>query len=49
MEGVSLSTVERAVAAGRLVAHRCGKVVLVFEADLIAWEQTFIQVKGGAA
>lgn len=49
MEGVGLRTVERAVASGALVAHRCGKVVLVFEADLLAWEQSFVQVKGGAA
>lgn len=49
MEGVSLRTVERAVASGALVARRCGKVVLVFEADLRAWEQSFAQVKSGVA
>lgn len=49
MEGMGLRTVERAVADGRLAAHKCGKVVIVFEADLAAWEATFVQVKGGAA
>lgn len=47
--GIGLRTVERAVASGALVAHRCGKVVLVFDADLKSWERSFVQVKGGAA
>ncbi|WP_283615073.1 helix-turn-helix domain-containing protein, partial [Mycolicibacterium poriferae] len=47
--GIGLRTVQRAVADGELVAHRCGKVVLVTPADLAAWESTFQRVGGGAA
>lgn len=48
MYGMGLRTVERMVANGELVAHRCGKVVLVRAADLAEWEKGFEKV-GGAA
>lgn len=41
MSGLGLRTVQRKVAEGDLVAHRCGKVVIVFPADLDAWLATF--------
>jgi len=41
MSGLGLRTVQRRVADGDLVAHRCGKAVIVFPEDLTAWLATF--------
>lgn len=41
MSGLGLRTVQRRVAEGDLIAHRCGKVVLVFPDDLDAWLEAF--------
>lgn len=35
--GISLRTIQRRIADGTLVAHRCGGVVLVYPEDLDAW------------
>lgn len=35
--GFSLRTVQRKIASGELVAHRCGSAVIVYPEDLEAW------------
>lgn len=48
--GVSERTVRYAVARGDLVAHRCGRRVIVWERDLERWLSTWERVRvGGAA
>lgn len=49
MTGMGLRTIQRRVAEGELVAHRCGGVVLVFQEDLDSWLATFERVGGDAA
>lgn len=49
MTGMGLRTIQRRVAEGELVAHRCGGVVLVFQEDLDNWLATFERVGGDAA
>ncbi len=49
MSGLGLRTVQRRVAEGDLIAHRCGKAVLVFPDDLTAWLNTFETVVPGGA
>lgn len=49
MTGMGLRTIQRRVAEGELVAHRCGKVVVVFQEDLDSWLATFERVGGDAA
>lgn len=49
MTGMGLRTIQRRVAEGELVAHRCGSVVLVFQEDLDNWLSTFERIGGDAA
>lgn len=45
LSGIGLRTIQRRVAEGDLVAHRCGGIILVFEDDLTAWLNSFERVK----
>lgn len=47
--GISLRTVQRKIASGELVAHRCGGVVLVYPEDLQAWLDAMPTVVDGSA
>lgn len=47
--GLSPRTIRSAAAAGELVARRCGRRVLISEADLEAWLDGMPQVAGDAA
>lgn len=47
--GISLRTIQRRIADGTLVAHRCGGVVLVYPQDLQAWLDSMPTVVDGAA
>lgn len=49
MSGIGLRTIQRRVAEGDLVAHRCGGIILVFEDDLNDWLSSFERVKPTAA
>ncbi|WP_062894964.1 helix-turn-helix domain-containing protein [Mycobacterium avium] len=46
--GLGLRTVQRKVANGEIVAHRCGKVVLVYEEDLRAFLDSLPTVRPAA-
>ncbi|GAB19439.1 hypothetical protein GOEFS_086_00080 [Gordonia effusa NBRC 100432] len=47
--GFSLRTIQRKIADGELVAHRCGKAILVYPQDLDAWLDSLPTVVDGAA
>lgn len=47
--GISLRTIQRRIADGTLVAHRCGGVVLVYPEDLDAWLGSLPRVVTGDA
>ncbi|OBB53122.1 helix-turn-helix domain-containing protein [Mycolicibacterium fortuitum] len=47
--GISLRTIQRRIAEGELVAHRCGGVVLVYPRDLQAWLDAMPTVVDGSA
>ncbi|GAA4403518.1 helix-turn-helix domain-containing protein [Tsukamurella soli] len=49
MSGVGLRTVQRKIADGTLVAHRCGAAVLVYPEDLREWLDGLPRVGGGDA
>lgn len=49
LSGIGLRTIQRRVAEGSLVAHRCGGIILVFEEDLTAWLSSFERVKPTAS
>lgn len=47
--GFSLRTIQRKIADGELVAHRCGKAVLVYPEDLQRWLDSLPLVVDGDA
>lgn len=47
--GFSLRTIQRKVASGELVAHRCGSAVIVYPEDLDAWLNSLPRVATGSA
>ncbi|QQG95888.1 helix-turn-helix domain-containing protein [Mycobacteroides chelonae] len=47
--GFSLRTVQRKIASGELVAHRCGSAVIVYPEDLEAWLNSLPRVTAGSA
>lgn len=47
--GFSLRTVQRKIASGELVAHRCGSAVIVYPEDLEAWLGSLPRVATGSA